>query len=128
MSTRRWPCCIPPTENVRRIILSVRIWSIYTTLKVYTTTVSVSPAASAFMYASTRSQRAETAEGGLVLPPYYRESLHHVGRVVSGETVEDEVKRVEPGPQMAALLFVPDERRPIVTHDPWRKGAMSCAV
>ena len=36
--------------------------------------------------------------------------------VVAAEAVEVEVERVEPGAQVAALLFVPDERRAVVAE------------
>lgn len=49
--------------------------------------------------------RPVAAELLLVLPAHDRERLQHVARVVAVETVQVEVQRVQPRPQVAALLL-----------------------
>ena len=54
------------------------------------------------------------AERRLVLPPDDGEGAQDVVRVVVVEAVEVEIERVKAGAQVAALLIVPGERRPVV--------------
>ena len=55
-------------------------------------------------------------KGGFVSPAHDGEGVQHVLRVVPGEAVEVEVESVEAGAQVAVLLLVPDEGRPVVAE------------
>ena len=59
---------------------------------------------------------AVAAEGVFVFAADYGEGSQHVAGVVAAQAVEVEVERVEPGAQVAALLFVPDERRAVIAE------------
>ena len=57
---------------------------------------------------------AVAAESRFVFAADDGKRIEHIAGVVAAEAVEVEVERVEPGAQVAALLFVPDERRAVV--------------